>query len=147
MAGPSDALEHARPHGARWPRRDVRPATRRQPGLVQLHDRPRPLLPGHLEPREVDARARGASVRGMANPFDAVHARRHDPAHQHADLAIYDLMGREVRVLVRGVVPAGVHRVEWDGHSANGRAAGAGIYFARLKVAGQEWTRTVVKLD
>ncbi len=82
------------------------------------------------------------------SPFRGATAIEWSLAHDGAaDLAIYDLMGREVRVLVRGVVPAGVHRVEWDGHSANGRAAGAGIYFARLKVAGQEWTRTVVKLD
>jgi hypothetical protein len=40
-----------------------------------------------------------------------------------------------------------VHRAEWDGRGAGGHSVGAGLYFARFRVAGEEWTRTVVKLD
>ena len=94
----------------------------------------------------------GATATGLRgarpSPFRGATAIEWSLAHDGpADLAIYDVMGREVRVLVRGVAPAGAHRVAWDGRSAGGRDAGAGIYFARLKVAGQEWTRTIVKLD
>ena len=64
-----------------------------------------------------------------------------------AEVAIYDVLGRSVRTLARGKATAGVHRIEWDGRTSGGRPAGAGLYFARLKAAGQEWTRTIVKLD
>jgi len=93
--------------------------------------------------------ATGTGLRGARpNPFRGGTAIEWSLAHDAAvDLAIYDVMGREVRVLARGAASAGMHRADWDGRSANGRAAGAGLYFARLRLDGQEWTRAVVKLD
>jgi hypothetical protein len=85
----------------------------------------------------------------LPNPFRGGTAIEWSLAHDApVDLAIYDVMGREVRVLARiGSMPAGVHRIDWDGRGAGGQAIGAGLYFARLRVGGTEWTRTVVKLD
>jgi hypothetical protein len=37
--------------------------------------------------------------------------------------------------------------VAWDGRADDGHVAGAGLYFARLRVAGSTFTRPVVKLD
>jgi len=50
-------------------------------------------------------------------------------------LAVYDISGREVKVLAEGFYPAGTHLVEWD-------AAGlpSGVYFARLQVGGEART-------
>ncbi len=63
------------------------------------------------------------------------------------DLTVFDVLGREVRVLATGGTrPAGVQRVAWDGRRGDGGAAGAGLYFARLRVAGSTYTRAVVKL-
>ena len=50
-------------------------------------------------------------------------------------------------MLVRGTSPAGAHRMDWDGRATGGRSLGAGLYFARLRLDGQEWTKAVVKLD
>jgi hypothetical protein len=36
--------------------------------------------------------------------------------------------------------------VVWDGRRDDGGVAGAGLYFARLRVAGASFTRPVVKL-
>jgi hypothetical protein len=52
-------------------------------------------------------------------------------------LAVYDAMGRPVRVLVNGVRPAGSHAVGWDRRDEQGRRLAAGTYFCRL-VAGRD---------
>jgi hypothetical protein len=60
---------------------------------------------------------------------------------------VFDVLGREVRVVSRGSVwPAGVQHAAWDGRRDDGGVAGAGLYFARLRVAGASFTRPVVKL-
>ncbi|HEY6866997.1 MAG TPA: hypothetical protein VI792_07060, partial [Candidatus Eisenbacteria bacterium] len=63
------------------------------------------------------------------------------------DLRIFDLLGREVRVLARGErFAAGTQRLSWDGRRDDGGQAGAGVYFVRLQLAGRQWTRTVVRI-
>ena len=63
------------------------------------------------------------------------------------DLRVYDVTGREVRTLVHGDrLPAGVQHARWDGRSGDGRVVNAGIYFVRLKLAGRQWTRTIVRV-
>ena len=52
-----------------------------------------------------------------------------------ATLKVYDLLGREVRVLVNEHQPAAYHAVVWDGRDRSGRPLPSGIYIARL-VAG-----------
>jgi YVTN family beta-propeller protein len=84
----------------------------------------------------------------LPNPFHGATAIEWSLARDaQVELGIFDVMGREVRVLARGAAPAGVHRIEWDGRGANGRALGAGLYFARLRLNGEEFMRTIVKLD
>lgn len=63
------------------------------------------------------------------------------------DLAVYDVLGREVRALARGTRhEAGSHRVTWDGRDARGHAVGAGAYFVRLRADGRERSRTIVRV-
>jgi flagellar hook assembly protein FlgD len=59
-------------------------------------------------------------------------------------LALYDVAGREVAVLVDGYVSGGLHAVRWDGSEANGPPAGAGLYFYRLQAPGFEEIRKLV---
>ena len=51
-------------------------------------------------------------------------------------LAVYDLRGTLVRVLVSGVVEAGQHDVMWDGRDAEGSPVSSGIYRVRMEVPG-----------
>ncbi len=62
-------------------------------------------------------------------------------------LAIYDLGGRLVRVLLDEPLSPGAHERLWDGRDASGRPVGSGVYFARLRSAGQGQTlkMTLVK--
>ena len=47
-------------------------------------------------------------------------------------LAIYNLMGQQVRVLADEWVDSGAHRVRWDGRTAAGAEAASGVYWAVL---------------
>jgi hypothetical protein len=48
-------------------------------------------------------------------------------------LEIFTVEGKLVRSLVAGKLTSGTHRVQWDGHDANGETAPTGIYFYRLR--------------
>jgi YVTN family beta-propeller protein len=94
----------------------------------------------------------GATATGLRgarpNPFRGGTAIEWSLARDaQVDLTVFDVLGREVRVLARGAATAGAHRIAWDGRGPNGRSVGAGLYFARLRVDGREWTRTIAKLD
>ena len=49
-----------------------------------------------------------------------------------ADLAVYDVAGRQVRVLAHERLGAGMHVRDWDGRDARGDRVAAGIYLVRL---------------
>ena len=57
-------------------------------------------------------------------------------------LTIYDLLGREVAVLVDGVVAAGRHSVRFDG-----TGLASGVYIYRLESGGKVETRKMVLLS
>ncbi len=59
-------------------------------------------------------------------------------------LTVVDITGRSVRSLVDAQIPAGSHRVRWDGTDETGRALPAGVYFYDLvSGAGRSALRTV----
>lgn len=66
------------------------------------------------------------------------------PQASHVKLALYDVTGRVVSTLADREFAAGPHDVTWPGRSDAGRALGAGVYWARLDVAGRSLTRRVV---
>ena len=47
-------------------------------------------------------------------------------------LAVYNLMGQSIRVLVDGWMEAGLHQVRWDGRTDAGAEAASGVYWAVL---------------
>jgi hypothetical protein len=67
------------------------------------------------------------------------------PAAMHARLAIYDVAGRRVRVVLDRNLAAGETAATWDGCNAAGAAVGSGVYFARLAtVAGTRVIKAVL---
>jgi hypothetical protein len=63
------------------------------------------------------------------------------------DLAVYDVLGREVREVARAMrLEAGPQSLRWDGRDAAGREAGAGVYFVRLRTERTTWTRPVARV-
>ncbi len=51
----------------------------------------------------------------------------------NAAVVIYDLRGREVRNLYRGVLDPGLQSMVWNGRDNGGRSLSSGIYLARVK--------------
>ena len=47
--------------------------------------------------------------------------------------AVYDALGRTVRVLEDGPIPAGEHILEWRGRKQNGNPAPSGLYILRVR--------------
>jgi HYDIN/CFA65/VesB-like, Ig-like domain len=62
-------------------------------------------------------------------------------ANGHAKIRIFDMLGREVAVLVDGIKSAGEHRVTWQPSGLT-----AGIYFYSLEVNGFRETKKMVLL-
>ncbi len=58
-------------------------------------------------------------------------------------LAVYDAVGREVRVLVNEQRTAGRYQVRWDGLNGMGAQAPSGMYFYRITSGGKSQTRTM----
>jgi len=78
-------------------------------------------------------------MQNFPNPFSettTIAFDLHAPAH--ADLRVFDLMGREVASLVDGMLPSGSHRAELSAEDLSG-----GMYVYRLAVDGVPTTRTL----
>ena len=55
------------------------------------------------------------------------------PANRRIKLVVYDILGREIRVLANGyAVIDGFQNVQWDGKDNRGKNVGSGVYFYRL---------------
>ena len=72
----------------------------------------------------------------------AVSVRFATPMTAHVRVSVYDVVGREVRVLADGAFSPGSHSVRWDGTVA-GSPARSGMYFVRMQAPGFERGRRV----
>ena len=59
-------------------------------------------------------------------------------------MAVYDVQGRRVRELHRGLLPSGWHRVLWDGRNETGIPVASGSYFYRVESQGLRLTRKLI---
>jgi hypothetical protein len=79
------------------------------------------------------------------NPFSSTTSIRfnlREPAY--IALAIYNVLGEEVAVLVRGRQPAGIHAVSWDGRDPDGQALSQGVYFYLLQAGERRASRKMI---
>jgi hypothetical protein len=75
--------------------------------------------------------------------FDSAVPRNILPNTGLATLSVFDGVGRMVRTLKDGELPAGRHPFVWDGRDANGRQLPNGIYFIRMQTAEQQFHRRI----
>ncbi len=74
-----------------------------------------------------------ALYQNYPNPFNPATTIRFDlPEHANVQLTVYNTTGQIVRTLVAGELPAGSHRIQWDGRNDGGRTVGSGLYVYRL---------------
>jgi hypothetical protein len=52
--------------------------------------------------------------------------------HGHIKLAIYDLIGREIKILTEGYLLSGNYSIDWDGTDKEGKRVKNGIYFCKI---------------
>jgi hypothetical protein len=79
------------------------------------------------------------------NPFHAEATISFDLARSaEGVVAVFDVQGRKVRELHRGILPAGHHRVRWDGRNESGSPVASGSYFYRLESGDVRLTRRLV---
>jgi len=80
------------------------------------------------------------------NPFNASAVLRFDlPSSGRVRLAVYNSLGQSVRTADQ-VLPAGTHRVTWDGRDQAGAQAASGIYYARLEALAERRVASMVLL-
>jgi hypothetical protein len=65
---------------------------------------------------------------------------------QRVKAEVYDVQGRQVRVLMDDIIAPGWHSTAWDGRDGGSRRAAPGVYFVRVKAGDLTATRKVVLL-
>jgi hypothetical protein len=96
---------------------------------------------------EVTPPARDRLYQNYPNPFNPVTTIAFSlESGGHAELAIYNANGQQVRVLVDGHRQQGRQTVSWDGRNDAGRPVSSGIYFYRLRTVSFESVRKMVLL-
>jgi hypothetical protein len=106
-----------------------------------------------LSESEASAPNSGESVRLLLdaprpNPFGPMTTVRFNlPVRTPVDLAVYDPGGRQVAVLIDGMLDAGEHAVTWCGRDDRGQALGPGVYLARLAAGSAVSTRKIVRMN
>lgn len=81
------------------------------------------------------------------NPFNSTTLVPYQAGGQaHIRLAIHDLLGQEVRLLVDQVQGAGTYQVVWDGKDEQGQPVSSGVYLYRLVSQERVETRRMLLL-
>ncbi len=74
------------------------------------------------------------SVSCYPNPFNGeVSISYNLPSDGEYDLTVYDILGREVRILEHGFFLSGRRKALWDGADRYRQSVASGIYFVRLR--------------
>ena len=81
------------------------------------------------------------------NPFNANTEITFDLTKSgQVSLAVYNIVGQEIKQLVNGNLPAGNHSVIWNGTTNSGESVSSGVYFYRLDAADKTQTKKMVLL-
>jgi len=88
------------------------------------------------------------TVAAHPNPFNPQTTISFDlPRAAEVSLAVHDLQGRLVRVLLGSAqYSAGRHQQVWDGRDVYGQIAASGIYFYRFTAGRENWTGKLTML-
>ena len=88
-----------------------------------------------------------ALAQNFPNPFNASTTIAFQLAHpSQVELAIYSISGQRVRTLISDSLPAGHHRLQWDGHNERGEPVASGAYLYQLLAGDFVATRQLMLL-
>jgi len=81
------------------------------------------------------------------NPFNpAVEISWFLPRDGELEILVYDISGRLVRSLVKETAMAGPGSVMWRGDDQQGQSVPAGVYFCKVRSAGETFVRKMTLL-
>ena len=81
------------------------------------------------------------------NPFNPQTVIKYQTTQSsRVELAVYNLLGQKVRVLVNEIKPSGSYEARWDGTNDFGEVVSSGVYVYRLKSGEFESTKKMVFL-
>ena len=81
------------------------------------------------------------------NPFNPVTTIGYYlPNKGSVNIAIYDMMGREMKVLQSGIQPPGHSKVQWNATNNKGQPVSAGVYLYQINIDGKIDTKKMVLL-
>jgi hypothetical protein len=84
-------------------------------------------------------------LQNVPNPFNPMTTIAFElPENTEVNLAVYNLVGQRVRVLVLEARGAGRYQVIWDARDDLGRDVSSGVYFYRLKAGDYLATRRML---
>ena len=76
----------------------------------------------------------GLGLRAHPNPIVSSASLEFSLAYpSQTRVAVYDALGREVRVLADRELPPGTHQLAWDGKDARGNRLASGVYFYEVR--------------
>ena len=86
-------------------------------------------------------------AQNFPNPFNASTTIAFQLAFaSQVELAIYNISGQRVRTLISGSLPAGHHRLQWDGRNDRGESVASGAYLYQLSASDFVATRQLMLL-
>ncbi|MBD3236792.1 MAG: hypothetical protein GF330_08820 [Candidatus Eisenbacteria bacterium] len=91
--------------------------------------------------------APGLAIAGPSPARDGVALAIELPAATTIDLAAFDMQGRRVASLFRGLGAPGRRALFWDGCTEGGRLLPAGVYWLRLTAPEHTVVRSIVRLE
>ena len=81
------------------------------------------------------------------NPFNPITTLRYDlPSDALVTLSIYDMLGKEITQLVKGLQEAGFKSIPWDATDSMGRPVSAGVYLYQIQAGDFVQTKKMVLL-
>lgn len=88
-----------------------------------------------------------ALLASAPNPFTTGTSIRYSLSNrQPVTISIYDVSGRLVQTLVDEMRPEGFQSAFWNGTNNHGEPVASGVYYSRMRAAGFEATRKIVRI-
>ena len=88
-----------------------------------------------------------ALAQNFPNPFNASTTINFQlPLASRVELTVYSISGQRVRTLINGTLPAGHHRLQWDGRNERGEPVASGAYLYQLSAGDFVASRQLVLL-
>lgn len=79
------------------------------------------------------------------NPFNSSTRISFEIAReQYAEIVLYDIMGREIKVLADEIFQPGSYEVTWDGKDESGNSVASGLYFYCLKAGDSDISKRMM---